>query len=103
MNLDIRFGTLLHQKADASRMIAGKILIDDPPTGENQWILFVRDLIWLMVFNGVKLCFAVRMIKPFFKQTRRSGMVFRWTRPKDAVVRLNFFPGDPVIIGIAPA
>src|SRR5688500_14861177 len=44
MNLNVGFGTLLDQKADASRLIAGKILIDDTPTGENQWVLFVRNL-----------------------------------------------------------
>src|SRR3989442_16033300 len=35
MNFDVRFGALLNQKTNAPSLIAGKILIDDAPAGEN--------------------------------------------------------------------
>ena len=36
MNLDVRFGTLLDEKTDAPRLIAGKILVDDAPARQYQ-------------------------------------------------------------------
>ncbi len=103
MNLDIRFRTLLDQKTDASRLIAGKILIDDASTGQDQRKLFIRNFLRRIVFNRMKLRFAVRMIKAIFKQTRRTRMIFGGTRPEDAVVLFDLLPGDAVVIGVAAA
>ena len=76
MDFDIRLGALLNQESDAPGLIAGKILINDSSAGENQGKLFIGNLVGRIVFNRVKLCFAVGMIKSFFKQTRRAWMIF---------------------------
>ena len=86
MNLDVGFRTLLDQKTDASRLIAGKILIDHASARQYQREFFVGHFVRRVVFNRVKLRFAVRMIEAIFKQARRSRMIFRWARPEDAVV-----------------
>src|SRR5262252_4340213 len=103
MNFNIWLGALLHQKSYAARLIAGKVLIDDAPTGENQRELFIGNFLRPAVFNRVKPGLAVGMIEAIFKQARRAGMIQGWTRPEDAVVRLNFFPGDAVVVGIPAA
>ena len=103
MDLDIRFRTLLHQKSNPSRLIAGKILIDDAATRQNQWKLFIRNFLRRAVFNRMKLRLTIGMIEAIFKQTRRTRMIFSWTRPEDAVLLFNLLPGDTVVIGIAAA
>src|SRR6266568_5070231 len=103
MNFHVRFGALLDQEPNASRLIAGKILIDDTSAGENQRKLFIRNFVGRIVFNRVKLGLAVGMIKAIFKQTRRAWMIFSGTRPEDPIILFNSFPRNAVVVGITAA
>src|SRR6266566_9681860 len=97
MDLDVWFGTLLNEKADAPRLIAGQVLIDDASACQNQRKLFIGCFLWRLVLNGVKLRFAIGMIEAFFEQARRAWMIQRRTRPKDTVLLFNLFPRDAVV------
>src|SRR5436190_11833734 len=101
MNFDIGFRALLDQESYATCLVAGEILIDNASARENQWKLFVGYFIGWVVFNRVKLRFAVGMVEAIFKQSRRAWMIFSRARPKDAVVLLNLFPCYSVVIRIA--
>src|SRR5689334_14655088 len=103
MDLDVRLRTLLDEKTDAPCLIAGKILLDHAAAREYQRKLFVGTFLRWVVLKRVETRLAVRMIKALFKQTRRSRMVLRWTRPEDAVVRFDLLPRHAVVIGIAAA
>jgi hypothetical protein len=101
MYLDIGFGTLLNQEADASGLIAGKILVNHAAAGQYQRKLVVGLFVCAVIFNGVKLRFLVRKIKLFvFKEPRCSGMVLRRARPKDPVLRIDLFIANTEIIGL---
>src|SRR5262249_18703950 len=101
MDFHVRLRTLLDEKTDASRLIARQVLKDDPAAGQYQWKLIVRNFVGRIVFNRMEFRFAVGMIKTIFEESRCSRMIFRRTRPKDAVVLLDFFPGYAVIVGFA--
>src|SRR5689334_7972257 len=103
MDLDVGLGTLLDQKADAPRLITRKILIDDATARQYQREIFIGHFFRRLVFNRMKLRFAIGMIETFLEQSRRARMIFRRTRPEDAVVLLDLFPRDAVVIGIAAA
>src|SRR6185503_2847632 len=60
MNFDVWLWTLLDEKPDSSRLIAGEILVDNSPTRQYQREFFVRNFFWRRVFERVKFCFAVR-------------------------------------------
>src|ERR1041384_1347424 len=100
MNFDIRFRTLLHEKTDASRLIAGKILINHASTRQYQRIFFVRNFLRWVVFNRVELRFAVRMIEAILKQSRCARVLFGGTGPEDAVVLFDFLPRYAVVIRV---
>src|SRR5258708_2995942 len=101
MDLDIRIGTLFDEKSNASRLVAGQVLVDDASARQNQWKLFVRRLLRRLVFDCVKLSFTIRMIEMIFEQARRTRMILRRAGPEDAVVLLYLFPRDAVVIGVA--
>src|SRR5215213_3521355 len=103
MNLDVGFGTLLDKKTDSPGLIAGEILIDDATARQYQRKLVIRNFFWRLVFNCVKLSFAIRMVKAFLEESRRTRMIFRRTGPEDSVVLFDLFPGYAVVIRIAAA
>src|SRR5712691_7375419 len=99
MNLDVRLGTLLDEKSDTSRLIAGEILIDNASASQNQRKLSIGCFLGRLVINRVKLSFTIRMIETLFEQTRRTWMILRRTRPKDPVLLFDFLPRDAVVVG----
>src|SRR5262252_3900637 len=103
MNFDVRLGTLLNQKADASGLIARKVLIDNSSTRQDQRKFFIGNFVWWIEFDRVKLCLAVWMIEAIFEQTWGSRMIFSRTGPENSVVLFDLLPRHAIVIGIAPA
>src|ERR1043165_363673 len=103
MYLDVWLRTLLDQENDASRLITRKILVDNAATRQDQRILFVGHFVWRTIFKRMKLRLTVGVIKPFLKEARRARVIFARARPEDAVIALNLFPGDAVVIAVAAA
>src|SRR5690348_12203661 len=103
MNFDIRLRTLLHEKTKASRLVAGKILVDDATAREYQRKFFIGHFVRRVVFDRMKFRFAVGMIKALFKQSRCARMIFTWTRPENPVVLFDLLPRDAVVIGVTAA
>src|SRR5690349_4539394 len=100
MDLNIRFRTLLNEKTDAPCLIAGEILIDHAAAREYQREFLIRNFFWRVVFNRMELRFAIRMVEAFLEQSRRTWMLFGWTRPEDSVVPFDLLPTNSVIIRI---
>src|SRR5215207_5075409 len=103
MHFDIRFGTLLHEKADASRLIARKILIDHAPARQYQWKFFIGNFFGRVELNRMKLRLTVGVIEAILKQTRRAWMIFGGARPEDAVVLFDLLPRYAVVVSVAAA
>src|SRR2546425_1645578 len=103
MNLDVRLGTLLDEKSNPARLIAGQVLIDNASASQDQRKLSIWRFLWRLILNRVKLRFTVGMIETLIEQTRRTGMILRRTGPKDPVLLFDFLPRDAVVVGVAAA
>src|SRR5262249_9187081 len=94
----------------APRLHAAQEMADDPACGQHDRIVGVGDLGRRRVGGDVEARFAVRKIESAFalsdriprarlKQARRTGMIYRRARPKDAKLLLEALISNARVIG----
>src|SRR5437588_4322604 len=102
MNLTQGLGILVYQSADAPGLRARKILRNHASGGEDNRVFAIRLFGRRTPLHRLKVRLAIRMAKLVsFVEARRSRMPRLRTRPEDAVLLLDAFPGHAVIIGNA--
>src|ERR1051326_1616452 len=112
MDLHARLRILIDERPDAPRLRAGEELADHAPGRQDHRVLLVDVLRRRPIRGGVEARLAVgkverpralrhRIPRARLEEARRAGMLFARARPADAVLRLDLFVRDAVVVGDA--
>ena len=102
VDLAVRLGRLVHQRADAPRLRAGEVVRDHPAGGEDDRVLVVRLLRRRAPLDRLEVRLAVGVAEPAaLVQPRRARVVFGRDTARRRPLRVDLLPGDAGVVGDA--